>query len=816
MKSKKNILGLAAAVMLFQATGAAALAFSDVPADYQYSTAILYLKANNIVDGYSDGTFKAENTISRVEFLKIIMEGTGVELDSLISMNFSDTPDNQWYSPYVKKAFAEGWIEGYPDGTFKPGNPINKAEALKILGEVQNWDRPAHGGVPVAPYFDTPRYAWYSPYVYFAKENDLLPDQDEYLYPRENVLRGYMSEIVYRSIINDVSNYEPAKTAEKIINEVPTVENPSTFSIINADYFDKIKLNSPIPNCFYLNEIYLFEGEIIDAKNYDMIFAFLSENINGQNIYRHFLGKIDGSKFVIPVIFNKPGTYSIGIIPGNNGESKIADITVLNGIPPTGSTTNPDIPKNLKIDFKNSATNVLWQADSNNVFRVYFIQDNIAEGYFIRNKKNLDIFYKDFWKFKEGNIKWRVYGAKADSIMPLTLTNTWTQSPDGEFNAVMHHYSLSDNNAILTTSIPEELPTSQEIYVSGTTYENIYDEGAVITPDGTIDAFTINTSASKFDFYGYPIIPSGASFNFTYKPQKDGTYILEINSQAGSAVVNTPVYIGNIIPFIPDFFDLQDPLETTKSINLEEVRNELLGYINHDRILNGLNSVSLRSDLNTLAQNHSNDMRIRDFFSHINPDGETPEDRRKELNIKTSVGENLAYAPTVYFGHKALMRSAIHLKNVLNPTWDSVGLGITLDSNGYLLITEEFSHKDWSNADLENFENQILDSINQKRTSNIVLNSTLRDIARNWSSEMIMQNFFSFTSPSGINLIDIVRNSGFTQEGRAFILKEGSYESLAAKLQDESDVLNSVWRNIGLGIQKDEWSALYLTVLYTY
>jgi len=816
MKVKKTILGLFAGILLMQYQYVYAAEFSDVPSDYIYSSAITYLESNNIVDGYIDGTFKPENTISRVEFLKIIMNGTRVTLDSNTPADFNDIQNDLWYSPYIRKANSEGWITGYPDGTFKPGNPINKAEAFKILGEVQNWDRPANGAVPEAPYLDTPRYAWYSPYIYFAKENDLIPDNSEYLYPRNNVARGYMAEIVYRTILNDVSNYEPQKTATDIINEVPSVNTPAAFTPINENYFSRIELTSPAPNYFYSNEIYIFEGDITDGKNYDIIFAFLSETVDGQDTYRHFLGKIDGSHFVIPVIFDKAGQFNFGIIPGDNGESKIAEITVLNGIPEAGKQGNTDTPKNLKIDFKDSSTKISWESSLNNVFRVYFIQENNAEGYFIRDKKTLDIFYGDFWKFTEGDVKWRVYGAQAGSTMPVTLTSDWARSADVSFEAVIHNYSLSDEDAITTSTIPEELPNAQQINISGTTHENIYNEGAVINPDGQIDNFAINTSAQTFDYYGYPIIPAGAKFNFSYLPQEIGTYILEINSQSGSAVVNTPVYIGNIIPFIPDFFDLQDPLETTEKLNLDEARTELLGYINDERLSKGLNSVSLRSDLNILAQNHSNDMKIRNFFSHINPDAETPEDRRKELNIKTNVGENLAYSPTVYFGHQALLRSAIHLENILNPDWDSVGIGVTLDDEGYLLITEEFSHREWGDADLENIENQILDSINQKRSSSFVLNSVLRDISRNWSSEMISQNFFSFTSPSGINLIDIVHNNGFTQEGRAFILNEVSAASLIEQLGSDNNILNTSWKTIGIGIKKDEWSSLYLTVLYTY
>jgi len=816
MKTNKLILGLYIVIFLIQAQVVSASTFLDVSYSHTYSTAISYLESNNIVQGYPDGTFKPENTINRVEFLKIVLEGTRVPLDSDIPAGFIDTDEYQWYGPYIRKAKSEGWIQGYPDGTFKPLNPINKVEALKILGEVQQWDRLPLGEVPEAPFKDTYRYSWYSPYVYFAKENGILFAETDYLFPAEPVTRGYMAELVYRSIIKDVSTFKPQQTAETIISSTPAVITPANFTTIDQYFFNNIKLSETLPNVFYKNEIYLIEGDITDGKSYDMIFAFLSENINGRERFHHFIGEVKGSHFIIPIVFENLGTYSLGIIPGNNGGSKVTEITVVNGIPAEGSNKNTEIPEALDIDFENDTTSFFWTGDLNNVFRIYFIQENTVQYYFVRNKESLDIFYKNFWKFKEGNVKWRVYGAQASSLKPTTLTTDWAKSSDYSFNAVTHNFKLSDEEAITTIDIPEELPLNAHIVSSGTTHENIFDEGAVITPDKEIEKFNILTLASKFDYYGNPVIPAESEFSFRYSPLKTGTYILEINSQSGSAVVNTPVYIGNIIPFIPDFFDLQDPLEVTDYLDLSNAREELLTYINFERATQGLNAVSMRDDLNYLAQAHSQDMFSRNFFSHINPDNESPEDRRIRINVKTDVGENLAYSPTVYFGHQSLLRSAIHRENIMNPEWDSVGIGIVKDESGYLLISEEFSHKVWTAGDLESFENSIIDALNQKRSYPFTLNADLREVARSWTNDMISQNFFSFTSPSGINLIDRVHNQGYTQEGKAFILMEGSLDSLKEKLINEDGILNSVWKIIGIGVKTDEWSTLYLTVIYTY
>jgi uncharacterized protein YkwD len=817
MKKKiSKILGLSLLISLLIAVPEVkASTFTDVPYTHQNSDAISYLQSNNIVEGYNDNTFRPDNLINRVEFLKIVLEGTDVPLDSEKSTGFTDIDTNQWYVPYLRKAKEEGWVKGYPDNTFRPLNPINKVEALKILGEVQKWDMLALAEVPEAAYKDTYRFSWYSPYVHFAKEKGLLTEEINYLEPGKEISRAYMAEIVYQSIVKQVILYEPFQTAEDIIEDVNEVETPSDFETISTTFFNKIELDEELPNTFYKNEVYIVEGTITENNNYNSIFAFFAKENGESNVFTHMIGETNGEDFRIPLVFRKAGTYQLGIIPGLSGESNIAEITVLDGIPAEGEAQNPGRPTKLQISFENDNTNTDWDPNGNNVFRIYFYQNSTVHSYLIRDKDTLNLFYKDFKNFEEGKVKWKIYGAKASSLKPLELETQWIESNTNSFDAVTHNFRLSLDDSIKYSNISEILTTNEPIFVSGTTQENIFNKGAVIKSNGLTDSFEIETDSNLLNYYGNEVIAAGSSFNFTYDPKTEGVYILEINNQGGSAVLNIPIYIGDIIPLIPDFFDLQDPFEETYELDLGAKRQELLNYINVERAVHGLSDVSLKTELNTLAQNYATDMVESMFFSHIDPDGGNPDTRRKALNIKTNVGENLAHAPSVYFAHQALMRSAIHRENILNPNWETLGLGIELDGFGDMMVVQEFSHSVWDSTDLQNFENQLLDKINNERSNNLTVNSTLVNVARDWSDKMIEENFFSFISPSGINLIDEVQNSGVTNQGKAYILKEGTLNSLFNKLILDSDILIENWRKIGIGIAQDSWSSLYITVLYT-
>ncbi|MCD6109963.1 S-layer homology domain-containing protein [bacterium] len=802
------IIAILASVTVFAST------FSDVPYGYPYSASISFLKSSGVIDGYPDGTFKPDAQINRAEFLKIALNATNVKLDESTPTGFTDTDESAWYSPYLRKAKAEGWVKGYPDGTFKPGQAINKVEALKILGEIQNWNRLTPPEVPYASFKDTYRFVWYSPYIYFAKENNLLFKETDYFYPDQKINRGYMAELVYRTTTNNVINYEADKTVEEKIIEEKTAETPSKFKMIDKNYFDGLTLESNIPNVMYKNEIYLIKGTLTKTTNDDGILAFLSQDNNGTINYTNFIGTLHNKSFSIPIVFRKSGTFRLGIVPSLSGESKIIDITVLDGIPESGTETNDDIPRSIDLSFKNDKTTVDWDSPKNNIFRVYFMQGDKLQSYLVRDRKTLTTIFKDFKFFNEGKINVRVYGAQAKSLYPTVLNSKWASSVDFTFNAITHKFKLSYDDSITYSTLPEIIDSIQKIYVSGTTYEDIFDKGAVITPSGDIETFDITTDSQTSIHYGHEVIQSGSNFSFIYNPHETGTYILEINNTAGSALVNIPIYIGNSIPLIPDFFDLQDPLEKTSSLDLDKSRLELLDYINTSRQKYGLNPVKLVPKLDTLAQNHTDDMSRNNFFAHVNLQGETPNDRRIKLSIYTDVGENLALAPTVYFAHEALMRSAIHRKNILTSYWDTIGIGITVNNDGDLLIAEEFSHEPWTKQDMQDFEYYILDNINEQRNTPLQIDTNFQIVARNWSTDMINQNYFSFISPTGKNLTDMVQDNGLDREGRAYILKEGSIESLSQELLEKSDIMRNQWSRVGFGLTQDLWSTLYLTVIF--
>lgn len=108
--------------------------FSDVLEREKECTALQYLHKEGIIEGHPDGTFKPYNLINRAEFVKVVLRNKAEGyFCSETFIPFSDIPFDAWYCALVSKAKNTGLTSGYPNGEFRPTQPINRAETTKIL-----------------------------------------------------------------------------------------------------------------------------------------------------------------------------------------------------------------------------------------------------------------------------------------------------------------------------------------------------------------------------------------------------------------------------------------------------------------------------------------------------------------------------------------------------------------------------------------------------------------------------------------------------------------------------------------------------------
>jgi hypothetical protein len=95
------------------------------------------LSSLNILTGFEDGTFKPEQSITRAEALKVLLLAKKSTITAS-SSTFTDVNESDWFYSYVTFAAANNVIEGYEDGTFKPEQSITREELAKIAILIYN------------------------------------------------------------------------------------------------------------------------------------------------------------------------------------------------------------------------------------------------------------------------------------------------------------------------------------------------------------------------------------------------------------------------------------------------------------------------------------------------------------------------------------------------------------------------------------------------------------------------------------------------------------------------------------------------------
>lgn len=112
--------------------------FSDMNETYWASDSIEKLVEAGIISGYPDGTFKPDGYINRAELVKItnmVFSFTTKQDNS----SLTDIKVEDWFYENVLIAQNAGYINGYPDGTFKPNDYVTRQELCKILDAVNNF-----------------------------------------------------------------------------------------------------------------------------------------------------------------------------------------------------------------------------------------------------------------------------------------------------------------------------------------------------------------------------------------------------------------------------------------------------------------------------------------------------------------------------------------------------------------------------------------------------------------------------------------------------------------------------------------------------
>ncbi|MCM3715630.1 S-layer homology domain-containing protein [Alkalihalobacillus oceani] len=119
---------IAAPVVSPLTVSADASQFSDVDENAWYYDNVNYLVDKGVLGGYTDGTLRPLGTLTRAEAAKMIADSLEIGTDANATLNFTDTKNGVWYTAPVAALVERGILNGFPDGSFRPNATVTRAE----------------------------------------------------------------------------------------------------------------------------------------------------------------------------------------------------------------------------------------------------------------------------------------------------------------------------------------------------------------------------------------------------------------------------------------------------------------------------------------------------------------------------------------------------------------------------------------------------------------------------------------------------------------------------------------------------------------
>lgn len=179
--------------------------FNDIEKHWAYDI-VETIAAHQIINGYTDGSFKPDKEMSRAEFIKILIsslhiEETEAQVDAKSA--FQDVADGYWAYKYINTAYEKGWISGF-DGRFNPNSPITREQTVSILMRVYNDISKNNGNqaadkVGLSCYTDKDEISqWALDSMEKAVELGVISGNNGMLSPRKNATRAEAAAMLYR------------------------------------------------------------------------------------------------------------------------------------------------------------------------------------------------------------------------------------------------------------------------------------------------------------------------------------------------------------------------------------------------------------------------------------------------------------------------------------------------------------------------------------------------------------------------------------------------------------------------------------------
>ncbi len=179
------------------------IAFNDVPSNFWGRRFIDVLSSRGILQGFPDYSFRPNQPVNRAEFAAILQKAFEQE-QSKTAIAFQDVPVKFWATPAIDQAISAGFLKGYPKQTFKPQQNISRVQVLVALVSGLNLKAPTSPNQILSVYKDAkdiPTYA--TSKIAAATANGLVVNypNSQILAPNKVASRAEVAAMIHQALV---------------------------------------------------------------------------------------------------------------------------------------------------------------------------------------------------------------------------------------------------------------------------------------------------------------------------------------------------------------------------------------------------------------------------------------------------------------------------------------------------------------------------------------------------------------------------------------------------------------------------------------
>ncbi|MEA5619193.1 S-layer homology domain-containing protein [Cronbergia sp. UHCC 0137] len=202
--------------------------FSDVQSSYWASPFIQELSRRGIIAGFPNGGFRPEEPVTRAQFAAMITKAFP-KSGQKTPINFNDVASNYWANAAIQQSYITGFLSGYPGNQFKPNENIPRQQVLVSLANGLNYT-PTTNVETILQYFnDASSIAGYarSP-IAAATQKQMVVNypNPRFLNPTTSATRAQVAALIYQALVS--SNQASAINSPYIVTGQATTTSPTT------------------------------------------------------------------------------------------------------------------------------------------------------------------------------------------------------------------------------------------------------------------------------------------------------------------------------------------------------------------------------------------------------------------------------------------------------------------------------------------------------------------------------------------------------------------------------------------------------------